>query len=100
MSPPKRDGKTPGREAGGLFVFGASGAVGWRLGVDLPLELRSVWMRSRRTLLMLRKINWESQIGRRLKLRDLHAFSTVVQRGSRAKAARELDVFPPPPFPR
>jgi len=31
---------------------------------------------------MLRKIDWESQIGRRLRLRDLHVFSTVVQRGS------------------
>jgi DNA-binding transcriptional LysR family regulator len=44
---------------------------------------------------MLRKINWESQIGRRLKLRDLHVFSTVVQRGSMAKAARELGVSHP-----
>jgi DNA-binding transcriptional LysR family regulator len=44
---------------------------------------------------MLRKINWESQIGRRLKLRDLHVFSTVVERGSMAKAARELGVSHP-----
>jgi DNA-binding transcriptional LysR family regulator len=44
---------------------------------------------------MLRKINWESQIGRRLKLRDLHVFSIVVQRGSMAKAARELGVSHP-----
>jgi DNA-binding transcriptional LysR family regulator len=44
---------------------------------------------------MLRKIDWESQIGRRLKLRDLHVFSTVVQRGSMAKAARELGVSHP-----
>jgi len=35
------------------------------------------------------------QIGRRLKLRDLHVFSTVVQRGSMAKAARELGVSHP-----
>jgi DNA-binding transcriptional LysR family regulator len=48
-----------------------------------------------RTFLMLRKINWESQIGRRLKLRDLHVFLTVVQRGSMAKAARELGVSHP-----
>src|SRR5215471_16103551 len=41
---------------------------------------------------MLRKIAWESQIGRRLKLRDLHVFSTVVQRGSMAKAAQQLGV--------
>jgi DNA-binding transcriptional LysR family regulator len=44
---------------------------------------------------MLRKIDWESQIGRRLKLRDLHVFSTVVQRGSMAKAARQLGVSHP-----
>ena len=44
---------------------------------------------------MLRKIDWESQIGRRLKLRDLHVFCTVVQRGSMAKAARYLGVSHP-----
>src|SRR5437762_8337205 len=44
---------------------------------------------------MLRKIDWESQIGRRLRLRDLHVFSTVVQRGSMAKAAQHLGVFQP-----
>jgi len=44
---------------------------------------------------MPRKIDWESQIGRRLKLRDLHVFSTVVQRGSMARAARELGVSHP-----
>src|SRR5258708_10239915 len=44
---------------------------------------------------MLRKIDWESQIGRRLKLRDLHVFSTVVQRGSMAKAAQQLGVSQP-----
>src|SRR3979409_1448046 len=47
------------------------------------------------TSLMLRKIDWESQIGRRLKLRDLHVFSTVVQHGSMAKAARHLGVSHP-----
>jgi DNA-binding transcriptional LysR family regulator len=44
---------------------------------------------------MLRKIDWENQIGRRLKLRDLHVFLTVVQRGSMAKAAQELGVSQP-----
>jgi DNA-binding transcriptional LysR family regulator len=44
---------------------------------------------------MLRKIDWESQIGRRLKLRDLHVFLTVVQRGSMAKAAQQLGVSQP-----
>jgi hypothetical protein len=28
---------------------------------------------------MVRKINWDRQFGRRLKLRDLHVFFTVVQ---------------------
>jgi DNA-binding transcriptional LysR family regulator len=44
---------------------------------------------------MLHKIDWESQIGRRLRLRDLHVFSTVVQCGSMAKAARQLGVSQP-----
>jgi hypothetical protein len=39
---------------------------------------------------MPRKIDWESQIGRRLRLRDLHVFFTVAQRGSMAKAAAHL----------
>jgi DNA-binding transcriptional LysR family regulator len=42
-----------------------------------------------------RKIDWESQIGRRLKLRDLHVLMTVVQRGSMAKAADQLGVSQP-----
>src|SRR6185295_11410230 len=48
-----------------------------------------------RTYLMLRKIDWESQIGRRLRLRDLHVFATAVQRGSMAKAAQQLGVSQP-----
>src|SRR5262249_88622 len=44
---------------------------------------------------MVRKIDWESQIGRRLKLHDLHVLSTVVQRGSMAKAAQHLGVSQP-----
>ena len=44
---------------------------------------------------MLHKIDLESQIGRRLRLRDLHVFSTVVQCGSMAKAARQLGVSQP-----
>src|SRR5262245_44262067 len=44
---------------------------------------------------MARRIDWESQIGRRLKLRDLHVFLTVAQRGSMAKAAAELGVSQP-----
>src|SRR5271167_4274730 len=44
---------------------------------------------------MARRIDWESQIGRRLKLRDLHVFYTAVQRGSMAKAAQQLGVSQP-----
>jgi DNA-binding transcriptional LysR family regulator len=44
---------------------------------------------------MLRKIDWESQIGRRLPLRDLHVFTSVVQLGSMAKAAQRLGVSQP-----
>jgi DNA-binding transcriptional LysR family regulator len=44
---------------------------------------------------MLRKIDWGEQIGRRLKMRDLHVFFTVVRRGSMGKAAADLGVSPP-----
>jgi DNA-binding transcriptional LysR family regulator len=44
---------------------------------------------------MLRKIDWEGQIGRRLPLRDLHVFSTVVRLGSMARAAQQLGVSQP-----
>jgi DNA-binding transcriptional LysR family regulator len=51
-------------------------------------------MTEKECLSMVRKIDWESQIGRRLKLRDLHVFVTVAQRGSMAKAAEHLGVSP------
>src|SRR5882762_103130 len=41
------------------------------------------------------KIDWESQIGKRLRLRDLHVFSVVVRLGSMGKAALELGVSQP-----
>jgi DNA-binding transcriptional LysR family regulator len=44
---------------------------------------------------MVRKINWDGQFGRRLKLRDLHVFFMVVQAGSMAKAAEQLGVAQP-----
>jgi len=44
---------------------------------------------------MAKEINWESRIGRRLRLRDLHFFFTTVQRGSMAKAAQTLGVSQP-----
>jgi len=40
-------------------------------------------------------LNWESRIGRRLKLRDLHILFAVVQRGSMAKAAAYLGMSQP-----
>jgi len=44
---------------------------------------------------MSRRPGWEVQIGRRLRLRDLHAFFTVTRCGSMAKAAEELGVSQP-----
>jgi DNA-binding transcriptional LysR family regulator len=44
---------------------------------------------------MANEIDWESRIGRRLRLRDLHIFFTAVQRGSMAKAAQTLGVTQP-----
>jgi DNA-binding transcriptional LysR family regulator len=44
---------------------------------------------------MLRRIDWDQQIGRRLRLRDLHVFVTVAERGSLAKAAGQLGVSTP-----
>jgi DNA-binding transcriptional LysR family regulator len=44
---------------------------------------------------MARLVNWENQIGRRLRLRDLHVLFMVVQHGSMAKAAAELGISQP-----
>jgi DNA-binding transcriptional LysR family regulator len=44
---------------------------------------------------MSAKIDWASQIGKRLRLRDLHVFSTIVRLGSMGKAALELGVSQP-----
>ena len=44
---------------------------------------------------MPQKIDWDEQLGRRLKLRDLHVFLTAVERGSMAKAANHLGVTQP-----
>src|SRR5262245_40142166 len=44
---------------------------------------------------MLKAIDWDRQIGRRLRLRDLQVFSTVAQCGSMAKAAAQLGVSTP-----
>src|SRR5262245_20012703 len=40
-------------------------------------------------------MEWERRIGRRLRLRDLHILSTVVEQGSMAKAAAYLTVSQP-----
>lgn len=40
-------------------------------------------------------IDWETRIGRRIGMRDLHVFVTVVQCGSMAKAAQQLNVTQP-----
>jgi len=44
---------------------------------------------------MTRGIDWESRIGRRVRLRDLHVFSVVVQSGSMIKGAGQLGVSQP-----
>jgi DNA-binding transcriptional LysR family regulator len=44
---------------------------------------------------MPQRIDWESQLGRRIRLRDLHVFTTAVRLGSMAKAAKELGVSQP-----
>lgn len=44
---------------------------------------------------MPRKVDWDSQLGRRLKLRDLQVFFAVADRGSMAKAAAQLGVTAP-----
>jgi hypothetical protein len=45
---------------------------------------------------MPRQLDSDSQISRRLKLRDLHLFFTVVQPGSMAKAASQRGIHSPP----
>jgi DNA-binding transcriptional LysR family regulator len=40
-------------------------------------------------------MQWHERIGRRLKLRDLHTFRVVAQRGSMAKAASDLAITQP-----
>lgn len=44
---------------------------------------------------MAQRIDWDSQLGRRMRLRDLHVFTTVVRLGSMAKAGKELGVSQP-----
>jgi DNA-binding transcriptional LysR family regulator len=44
---------------------------------------------------MVQKLDWERQIGRRIRLRDLQIFLAVTQRGSMAQAAVELGVSQP-----
>ena len=44
---------------------------------------------------MAKSMDWESRIGRRIHLRDLHIFFAVSQRGSMAKAAAQLGITQP-----
>jgi DNA-binding transcriptional LysR family regulator len=44
---------------------------------------------------MVKAVKDESYIGRRIRLRDLHVFFTVTQRGSMAKAAADLGITQP-----
>src|SRR5215475_5571300 len=44
---------------------------------------------------MIKTVDWESRIGRRLRLHDLHVFFAVVHSGSMAKAATHLNVTQP-----
>ena len=44
---------------------------------------------------MARLVQWEQQIGRRVRLRDLFVFFTVVEYGSMAKAGTKLGVSTP-----
>src|SRR5262249_57375232 len=42
------------------------------------------------TLAIAKPLNWDSRIGRRVRLRDLHVLFAVVQHGSMAKAGAHL----------
>lgn len=44
---------------------------------------------------MASSVDWQGRIGRRLRLRDLHILSAVVESGSMAKAAAHLRVTQP-----
>jgi DNA-binding transcriptional LysR family regulator len=44
---------------------------------------------------VVRKIDWDNQIGRRLRLRDLQIFLAVVEQGSMSKAARQFQISQP-----
>src|SRR6185369_12199777 len=44
---------------------------------------------------MSKIVDWDHHIGRRLRLRDLHVFFTVIELGSLAKAAAQLRVSQP-----
>ena len=44
---------------------------------------------------MAKITDWDAHIGRRLRLRGLHVFFTVVEKGSIAKAAAHLRVTQP-----
>jgi DNA-binding transcriptional LysR family regulator len=49
----------------------------------------------RKFLLVSKIVDWDSHIGRRLRLRDLHVFFSVIEHGSLGKAASHLGVSHP-----
>src|SRR5215470_3053908 len=66
------------------------------LGLSAGIMELLVWFAPYNPLFMPRTtIDWEGRIGRRLRVRDLHVFVTVVQWGSMAKAAQQLNVTQP-----
>jgi hypothetical protein len=66
------------------------------LGSSAGIKELPIWFTRHNFLFMPRTaINWETRIGRRLGVRDLHVFTTVAQFGSMAKAAQQLNVTQP-----
>jgi DNA-binding transcriptional LysR family regulator len=61
----------------------------------LPKAIFSYWFHGRKFLLVSKIVDWDTHIGRRLRLRDLHVFFCVVEHGSLGKAASHLGVSHP-----
>src|SRR5262245_22157503 len=62
--------------------------------ISIQVEVLNCFGRSKSEL-MAKIVDWDDQIGRRLRLRDLRVFFAVVQHGSLAKAAAHLRVSQP-----
>src|SRR5262245_2772238 len=63
----------------------------WRGGLSKGAFL--LWILTRNP--MAKIVDWDSRIGGRVRLRDLHILLAVVQSGTMAKAARQLNVSQP-----